>query len=85
MHIEIKKIFLVLIISSIVGLIFNNFNPAGISLIRKVKNLSFTSDSLIISEIIQNEKETDDSVDITTQLEIIENEQRLPRELQKST
>ena len=85
MHIDIKKIFLVLVLSSIVGLIFNSFNPEGISLIREVKNLSLASDSLIISEIIQNEKETDDSVDITTQLEIIENEQRLPRELQKST
>ena len=81
MHIEIKKIFLVLVLSSIVGLIFNNFNPAGISLIREAKNLSFASDSLIISEIIQNEKETDDSVDITTQLEIIENEQRLSEEI----
>ncbi len=84
MHIEIKKIFLVLVLSSIVGLIFNNFNPAGISLIREVKNLSFASDSLIMSETIQNEKETDDSVDITTQLEIIEDEQRLSGELQES-
>jgi rhodanese-related sulfurtransferase len=81
LHIEIKKIFLVLVLSSIVGLIFNNFNPEGISLIRQVKNLSFASDSLIISEIIQNEKETEDSVDITTQLEIIENEQRLSEEI----
>lgn len=82
MHIEIKKIFLVLVLSSIVGLIFNNFNPAGISLIREETKLSFASDSLIISEIIQNEKETEDSVDITTQLEIIENEQGLSGELQ---
>jgi len=81
LHIEIRKIFLVLVLSSIVGLIFNNFNPAGISLIREVKNLSFASDSLIISETIQNEKESDDSVYITTQLEIIENEQRLSEEI----
>ena len=84
MRIDPTKIFLVLIISSIVGLIFNNFNPAGISLIRKVKNLSFASDSLIISETIQNEKETDDSVDITTHLEIIESEQGLSEEINDS-
>ena len=84
MQIDIKKIFLVLLLSSIVGLIFNNFNPAGISLIRKVKNLSFASDSLIISETIQNEKETDDSVDITTHLEIIESEQGLSEEINDS-
>ena len=84
MRIDPTKIFLVLIISSIVGLIFNNFNPAGISLIRKVKNLSFASDSLIISETIQNEKETDDNVDITTHLEIIKSEQGLSEEINDS-
>jgi rhodanese-related sulfurtransferase len=70
-----------LIISSIVGLIFNNFNPAGISLIREEITLSFASDSLIIPEINRNEKETVDTVEITTQLENIENEQELSDEL----
>ena len=81
MRIDLKKIFLLLIISSIVGIIFNIFNPAGISLIREVKTLSFASDSLIIPEIILDEKETADTVEITTQLENVENEQKLPDEL----
>ena len=81
MRIDLKKIFLLLIISSIVGIIFNIFNPAGISLIRKVKTLSFASDSLIIPEIILDEKETADTVEISTQLENVENEQKLPDEL----
>jgi rhodanese-related sulfurtransferase len=75
---------LVLIISSIVGLIFNNFNPSGISLIREEKKLSFASDSLNIPEINRNEKETADTVEITTQLDNIEDEQKLFRELQES-
>jgi rhodanese-related sulfurtransferase len=78
---DLKKIFLVLIISSIVGLIFNNFNPAGISLIREMKILSFAPDSLIIPEINLDGKETADTVEITTHLENIENEQKLPDEL----
>lgn len=81
MKIDIKKIFLVLIISSIVGLIFNNFNPTGISLIREVKTLSFAPDSLIIPEINLDGKGTADTVEITTQLENVENEQKLPDEL----
>ena len=81
MRIDLKKIFLLLIISSIVGIIFNIFNPAGISLIREVKTLRFASDSLIIPEIILDEKETADTVEITTQLENVENEQKLPDEL----
>ncbi len=81
MRIDIKKIFLLLIISSIVGLIFNNFNPTGISLIREEKTLSFASDSLIIPEINLDGKETADTVEITTQLENIENEQELSEEL----
>lgn len=81
MRLDLKKIFLVLIISSIVGLIFNNFNPAGISLIREEKKLSFASDSLIVPEINRNEKGTADTVEITTQLENIENEQTLSEEL----
>ena len=84
MQIDIKKIFLVLLLSSIVGLIFNNFNPAGISLIRKVKNLSFASDSLIISETIPNEKETHDSVDITSHLGKTDSEQGLSEEINDS-
>ena len=81
MRIDLKKIFLVLIISSIVGLIFNNFNPAGISLIREEKTLSFASDSLIIPEINHDEEETADTVEITTKLENIENGQGLSEEL----
>ena len=81
MQIDPKKIFFVLIISSIVGLIFNNLNPAGISLIREEKKLSFASDSLIIPEINRDEKETADTVEITTQLKNIENEQKLSEEL----
>ena len=84
MRIDPTKIFLVLIISSIVGLIFNNFNPSGISLIREEKKLSFASDSLNIPEINRNEKETADSVDITTHLEIIESEQGLSEEINDS-
>ncbi len=81
MRIDLKKIFLLLIVSSIVGIIFNIFNPAGITLIREVKTLSFASDSLIIPEIILDEKQTADTVEITTQLENIENEQTLSEEL----
>jgi len=81
LRIDLKKIFLVLIISSIVGLIFNNFNPAGISLIREEKTLSFASDSLIIPEINHDEEETADTVEITTKLENIENGQGLSEEL----
>ena len=81
MRIDLKKIFLVLIISSIVGLIFNNFNPAGISLIREEKTLSFASDSLIIPEINHDEEETADTVEIKTKLENIENGQGLSEEL----
>jgi rhodanese-related sulfurtransferase len=84
LRIDPTKIFLVLIISSIVGLIFNNFNPSGISLIREEKKLSFASDSLNIPEINRNEKETADTVEITTQLDNIEDEQKLFRELQES-
>ena len=80
MQIDPKKIFFVLIISSIVGLIFNNLNPAGISLIREEKKLSFASDSLIIPEINRDEKETADTVEITTQLENIEDQQKLSDE-----
>ena len=67
--------------SSIVGITFNIFNPAGISLIREVKTLSFASDSLIIPEISQDEKETADTVEFTSQLKNIENEQTLSEEL----
>ena len=81
MRIDLKKIFLVLIISPIVGLIFNYFNPAGISLFREEKTLSFASDSLIIPEINYDENETADTVEITKQLENIENEQKLSDEL----
>lgn len=84
MQINLKKIFLVLIISSIVGIIFNNFNPAGISLIRDEKTLKIASDSLIIPEIILDEKETADTVEITSQLQNIENQQKLSGELEDS-
>jgi len=66
-----------IIFSSVVGLIFNYLNPAGIPLIREEKKLSLASDSLITTEINDDEKETADTVEITTQLEIIENEQEL--------
>jgi len=82
LKIDLKKIFLVLCLSSIVGLIFNNFNPAGISLIREEKTLSFASDSLIIPEINYVEKEIADTIEITTQSENIENVETLSGELE---
>ena len=81
MLIDIKKIFLVIILSSIVGLIFNYLNPAGISLIREEKKLSMASDSLITTQINDDEKETTDTVEITLQSEDIEDEQELFDEL----
>jgi len=67
--------------SSIVGIIFNIFNPASISLIREEKTLTFASDSLIIPKINLDGKETADTVEIKTQLENVENEQTLSEEL----
>jgi len=84
LQIDLKKIFFVIIFTSFVGLIFNYLNPAGISLIREEKKLSLASDSLITIEINDDEKETADTVEITTQLDNVENEQELSEELKDS-
>ena len=80
MQIDFKKIILLLVISSIVGLIFNYLNPAGISLIRKEKKLSFASDSLITQELNQ-EEETPDIFEINEHLERFDKEQIISDEV----
>lgn len=61
LNLEIKKIILILFLSSLIGIIFNYINPAGISLIRQEKTLTFASDSLIIPIITPDENEIIDS------------------------
>ncbi len=77
MKIDIKKILLVLLLSSAVGLLFNFINPSGIPLIKEEKQLEFVSDSILIPK---NDAEIEgriDSVDITAQPNNIDENQKL--------
>jgi len=49
-----KKIFEIIIISSILGLIINYFSPSGISLIREKQELKWAPDSLFIEPSIDS-------------------------------
>lgn len=53
MNINITKCLLIVLISSILGLIYNFVNPKGINLISKPKGVKWASDSLVINSLNQ--------------------------------
>ncbi len=59
-----KKIFKIIIISSILGLVINYFSPSGILLIREKQELRWAPDSLFIEPSIDSAITTIDSTKI---------------------
>lgn len=49
MKISYKNILIIISVSILVGLMYNNYNPKGIPLVKEKKELVFESDSLIFS------------------------------------
>jgi rhodanese-related sulfurtransferase len=51
MKVNVKKCLIIILASSILGLIYNFVNPSGISLISKRKQVKWASDSIILSSL----------------------------------
>lgn len=51
MNLNFSKIFFIVLVSIIISLIYNHFNPKGLNIIREEKNLSWETDSLSSFEI----------------------------------
>ena len=51
MNISLTKCFLILLISSIVGILYNFVNPKGIAFVTKQKEVKWASDSLVLSSL----------------------------------
>lgn len=51
MKLNFPKIFFIVLVSIIISLIYNHFNPKGLNIIREEKNLSWETDSLSSFEI----------------------------------
>ena len=76
-----KKIFGIIIISSILGLAINYFNPAGISLIREKQELKWAPDSLFIEPSTDSSFTPIDSTKIL--VDSSENEKNKPEQTKK--
>jgi rhodanese-related sulfurtransferase len=70
MKINIKVVFLIIAISSLLGLIYNYFSPSGIPLIADEKKLQWAEDSLLNSTYEKNFQKTD-TLDITRKEDLI--------------
>lgn len=66
-----KKLLLIVIISSVTGLIYNHFNPQGIPLNWKGKELIWAGDSLLFEESISE----DDSI-LSPELKAVPNDEQ---------
>lgn len=86
MKISYKNILIIISVSILVGLMYNNYNPKGIPLIKEKKELVFESDSLIFSfndevKITPTDSITNKSEQITAEKEKeIKPENKEPKE-----
>ncbi|MEO8231445.1 MAG: rhodanese-like domain-containing protein [Ignavibacteriota bacterium] len=81
MKINFPKIFFIILVSIIISLIYNHFNPNGLNLIRLEKKLSWetdslssfeTKDSLFVDSTLSEIKKTIDTVVIDLKTETIQ-------------
>ncbi|OGU77464.1 MAG: hypothetical protein A2V93_00200 [Ignavibacteria bacterium RBG_16_34_14] len=72
MKLNIKVVFLIITISSLLGLIYNYFSSSGIPIIADEKKLQWAEDSLLNSTYEKNFQKTD-TLDITRKEDVIEN------------
>jgi len=84
MKLNIKVVFLIIVISSLLGLIYNYFSPSGIPLIADEKKLQWAEDSIFNSTNEKNFQKTD-TLDITRKENLIKEVNSSLDQIEKKT
>jgi rhodanese-related sulfurtransferase len=84
MKISYKNILIIISVSILVGLMYNNYNPKGIPLVEEKKELVFESDSLIFSFNDEVKITPTDSISNKSEKIIAEKEKEIKQENKES-